>query len=297
MSTVLFYSNVHLGDLHLSRQYVQWFIDNIPDIKFYYIHNQHPDALCDIDMSLIKDDNFCYQLPQHSDILKITIEDKEAIAFNTWIGAGGLAVGCNFEAVHINFTKYFNYLIDKGIYVKTPILPKLPPKINFSSDSINKNATNTWFIENNKKTSVLIANNRVMSNQCYNENMNGYIYSLGLKFPHINFYITNQEQPLISLPNIFYIERIINNVSKFYMNDISYFSTFCDIIVGRGSGPFSFCEIVENLNKIWISFTFEHLKGDVFNGLQNFENNGRYIHTMNTNILPELLEKEFSYEQ
>lgn len=292
ISNVLFYSNVHLGDLHLSRSYIQWFIDHAENINFFYAHNQHPNALCDIDIPLIQD-NFCYKLPQNRDIIKMSIKGNEFIAFNTWIGAGGLAVGCNFEACHINFTKYFKYLINNGVSFKSNYLPKLMPKINFSSSCIKREVIDKWFNDKKTKASVLIANNKVMSGQSINTNMNDYVKKIALTFPAIDFYLTNQEHPLISLPNVFYIEHITYSESEFSLNDIAYFSTFCDIIVGRGSGPFSFCEIEDNLNKTWISFTFEHLKSDSFNGLNMFDNHGKYIHTMNTEVLFEILKKEF----
>jgi len=295
LPNILFYSNVHLGDLHLSRQYVKWFIDNIPNVNFYYTHNQHPDALCDLNLTFIHN-NLYHNLPQYGDIINLSIDNIPYIAFNTWIGAGGLAIGCNFESSYVNFTKYLNYLINNN-YCKNTKLMRLVPKIDFSSSCIKKDTTDYWFKHAPKKLSVLIANNKVMSNQSYNTNMNVYISNIAINFTNINFYLTNQEEPLISLPNVFYIEQIINNPSKFYLNDIAYFSTFCDIIVGKGSGPFSFCEIEENINKTWISFTFEHLKSDAFNGLNQFNNTGRYIHTMNMDILTEILkERTNQYE-
>jgi len=292
ISNVLFYSNVHLGDLHLSRSYIRWFIDNSQDVKFFYAHNQHPNVLCDINIPLILGD-LCYRLPRNGDIVTISIDGNDFLALNTWIGAGGLAVGCNFDACHINFTKYFDYLVKNGVKFKFDFLPKMIPRIDFFSSCINKELVDKWFANKKNKRSILIANNRVASNQSTNINMNEYIAKLGLTFPSLDFYLTNQEHTLISLPNVFYIEHITNSQSDFSLNDIAYFSTFCDVIVGRGSGPFSFCEIKDNLDKTWISFTFEHLKSDSFNGLNMFDNNGKYIHTMNTEVLAEILKKEF----
>ena len=41
------------------------------------------------------------------------------------------------------------------------------------------------------------------------------------------------------------------------LNEISYLSTFCDVIIGKESGPFAFCTIKDNLmneNKTFINF-------------------------------------------
>jgi hypothetical protein len=88
--------------------------------------------------------------------------------------------------------------------------------------------------------------------------------------------------------NIFYIEYILQK-PFFNLNEISYFSTFCDILIGRGSGPFSFCEVKENLDKIWVSITFPHLEKDAFNGLNKFENKGKYYHTMDANLIFDII--------
>jgi hypothetical protein len=57
--------------------------------------------------------------------------------------------------------------------------------------------------------------------------------------------------------NIKYTKDIIN-IRDNDLNEISYISTFCDIIIGRGSGPYCFSTIKSNLlnkNKIFIGFT------------------------------------------
>jgi hypothetical protein len=283
MKTICFYSNTHLGDIHLGRSYVQWFVDNF-DAKFYYTHNYSSDVLSDID-KLEYLPEIWGQLPTSGGI----IEDDANIYLNTWIGADGTAMGVNFEAIHFIFTKYFHFLVGRGYKCNKNNLELLMPKINFNSDKVSKNEINTWFNSHKLNKKILISNNYVQSGQSINFHMNTLIEKLAEQFPDIEFYLTNQELPIIkNYQNIFYIDTIINK-PPFNLNEISYFSTFCDCIIGRGSGPFSFCEIEENINKLWISITFPHLGPDSFNGLNKFSNNGKYIHTMDINSIFDII--------
>lgn len=283
MKPIYFYSNTHLGDIHLGRSYVEWFVNNF-NAKFYYTHNYSPNVLLDIEnLEYVPD--LWQMVPQSSGI----IENDECIYLNTWIGADGTAMGVNFEAIYFIFTKYFNYLIKKGYACKQNSLPKLLPYINFNSSKVEKAKINEWFKEKQITKKIFIANNYVESGQSSNFNMNLLIETLAKQFSNIEFYLTNKESPLIkNYNNLFYIEDIIQK-PKFNLNEVSYFSTFCDVIIGRGSGPFSFCEVKENLNKIWISITFPHLEKDVFNGLNKFENQGQYYHTMDTNLIMDII--------
>ena len=93
-----------------------------------------------------------------------------------------------------------------------------------------------------------------MSNQAINFDMNPIIINLAIKYPSCNFYVTHAFPT--DLKNIIDCNTIISEKIKSNLNEISYISTFCDIIVGRGSGPFCFTHVKENLynkNKTYIS--------------------------------------------
>lgn len=278
MDGIVFYSNVNLGDIHLGRSYVRWFRDNY-DLPISYTHNQPKEVLADIEgIGWIP--NECYALDRNG----LSIPKNNKLYCNTWIGAGFTALGVNFTAIHHVFSQHVEALRAQGIEPKGP-LPKMPPKIDFTSDHLHIAEVDAWKYHLTDRKRVLIANNFVQSNQAHNFNMNDLIVQLSNERPEIDFYLTNQVEPLLSLPNVFYAERIINSPRPFNLNEIAYFSTFCDTIIGRGSGPFSFCEIEENLDKTWISLTHSHLAPDVFNGLHTFPNKGRYIHNPDPSII------------
>jgi hypothetical protein len=47
--------------------------------------------------------------------------------------------------------------------------------------------------------------------------------------------------------NVFFTDDIFVNVIGGDLNEIGYLSTFCKIIIGKSSGPFTFCHIKENI--------------------------------------------------
>ena len=275
---IYFYSNVHLGDIHLGRSYVKWFVDNF-DAKFCYSHNYDPEVLSDID-NLLFDNSLWQTLPRGGDI----IEKDNCIYLNTWIGSGGLAIGVNFDAIHFIFSKYFNFLIKKGFYCKKSYLPRILPKIDFQHPSLLLKNIDQWFKDKISKRRIFFCNNTPESSQSFHNNLNEVILLISQKYPEFEIYISNQVQPLLTSNNVFYAEKILDKKHTFNLNELSYFSTYCDIIIGRGSGPFTFCEVVENLNKTWVSLTWGDLGPDAFNGLYKFPNQGKYIRTLKPHV-------------
>jgi hypothetical protein len=67
------------------------------------------------------------------------------------------------------------------------------------------------------------------------------------------------------LPNIKFTSDIIKSTKDTDLLEISYLSTFCDVIVGKNSGPYVFCETFTNYNnpnKTFVSFN----RGDPVRG-------------------------------
>jgi hypothetical protein len=71
------------------------------------------------------------------------------------------------------------------------------------------------------------------------------IISLATKYPTHTFICTHRINT--SCNNIKFTEDIIK-VEGCDLNEIGYLSTFCDIIIGRNSGPFCFSTNTENIN-------------------------------------------------
>ena len=105
----------------------------------------------------------------------------------------------------------------------------------------------------------------VQSGQCPNFKFDKIVYDLSLKYGNIDFILTNKIN--IHNKNIYFTDDIIKTQYS-DLNEISYLSTKCDIIVGRASGPHAFTHVKENYNdnsKTFISFTDKILEGNWYN--------------------------------
>jgi hypothetical protein len=105
----------------------------------------------------------------------------------------------------------------------------------------------------NKK--ILFSNGPCLSGQCdYTGDMSPIIEIIAENNPNKTFIATHPFD--CSLDNVVFTSDIIKS-NQCDLNEISYLSTFCDIIVGRNSGPFCFASTKNNLkdpNKIFYAF-------------------------------------------
>ena len=133
------------------------------------------------------------------------------------------------------------------------------PSIDFSyydTEGVNN------FLETVKKSKrmVLIDNGKVLSKQAENFDFTLVIRSLAEIFTDIIFVITHEIN--YKAENVFTASEIINSTNStlvFDLNEISYLSQFCDTLIGRCSGPHTFCQTLDNWldkDKVLLSFTY-----------------------------------------
>lgn len=196
---------------------------------------------------------------------------------NTWIGQNGLSYintitpGCCFEN-YFNLVK--NILNHLNIEIKNP--EDYLPEINFEKlkdiDIVHNKILP--LMERYEKL-ILISSGPVHSAQAYNFN-----------FYQIMLDICNQNPNVLILSTMDYENMPENFINTSFITkkipdllQISYVSKFCDIIVGRASGPFCFCHTKENLlnpNKTFISICNNEYEGKWFQSskaLQKWTNN------------------------
>jgi hypothetical protein len=109
---------------------------------------------------------------------------------------------------------------------------------------------------------VFISNGQPRSGQSFISDLNGVVEKLADDFKTTAFILTDDSKR-IDKPNIFYTSDITG--VKEDMNEISYLSIFCDIIVGKSSGPYIYTLVKENLSdqfKIYI-----YICHDIFHGI------------------------------
>lgn len=231
MIKILFFNDWHSGDVHMSRPYVLDLMKCLGDCDYYYYHPNNPKLLADIA-------NLTYTPTKIDADIKI----------DTWIGqyfySGVMSpwMGCNFPNYYAVMCKLYES-IKLAEFIK-PIGHYLPV-INYSHFDIKN--IDRYFRET-KKAHVLICNNGTLSKQAPEVDFNEIVSTLAKIYPDITFIISNRDGGHFSRNNITYCSEVIDNPETTCdLNEISYISTHCDLIVGRSSGPYSFSITKENV--------------------------------------------------
>jgi len=275
LKKVVFFNSMHNGDLHLSREFVKHLTRLIPAETYEYAHFNSPKTLKDL-----PDVNFVslYQLLQiipveirHCQpmvhVPYIYVSETRTLYLNTWVGQRHFQYlkrgpeGTNEVTLESNFKMYSDLLrLLEFPNLLSPDYRTYIPTIDYHAYEIGE--TDRYFSENsqNQKLRVFIANADVRSRQIRNFDFSPIILELAGRFQNAQFFLTSKA-PFSSMPsrpsNILFTEDIIR-ASGSDLNENSYLSRFCHIIVGRESGPFEYCKVKQNLDdphKTFICFT------------------------------------------
>jgi hypothetical protein len=229
---LVFYSTGHNGDIHYSRNFVKDILSKIPVSAEYRFNSSHK-LLKDL-----KNIRFSQFNLHHQRDNEIIYDEKNYILYiNTWVGSSNTKfiqneVGCSLTA---NYEKY------KQIYE----VLNLPynssefyvPDVDWNQYDINQ--VDKFINENTFNKYVLISNGPVLSGQSQNVNFNELVASLASNNKNIAFLLTDSSSKLYQ-ENIFYTSNFIKTEGG-DLNEIGYLGTKCNLIIGRGSGPFCFC--------------------------------------------------------
>lgn len=237
---VVFYNDYHNGDIHYSREFIKDIMKKYKGTFSYYLNSKvvkDYDIIKDIDINIV--DTIPSEISEESQISII----NDTIYINTWVGQRKRyfvnKYGINLEANYQIYKEIYRHLnidieVDMNFYV---------PSIDyeyFETKKIDK------FLDNKKdKVKVLISNGEIMSAQSEKFDMNLFIGKISKLFPDVLFILTDSSKR-INEKNIFYTDDIIKS-KKNDLNEISYLSTFCNVLIGRSSGPYAFSMVKENL--------------------------------------------------
>lgn len=242
---IVFFNHYHNGDVFNSRGFVIDIMKQIP-VQYFYAHNCDHKILADLNLEQME---ISKTIPFQNKNNSILIADT-ATYINTWVGCyfdQGIKYGgeCSLR---------FNYEIYKILYEKLSEIYEI--KLNISQnlidyfsdvdenvlrlDNVNK------FLDNNGKKKILFSNGPALSGQCnqYNGDMMEIIDPLSMKFPNVSFILTHKIN--LQRENVHYTDDIVG-VNGFDLNEISYLSNHCDMIIGRSSGPFCFSTTKKNI--------------------------------------------------
>ena len=265
---IYFYNTFHNGDIHYSRTFVRDIMNKLGKNDYYYLHNNNPQLLKDFPS--LKHDKSFSTFDDWKLVSKYPISYKEQIIksdddlfINTWVGQRSWITnkGLNRNRDNRYCSLYSHYELYEDIFDTLSIpIEKINfylPKIDF--DYIEKENIDKFISKSKFKSKVLLVNNfprtiRIDIDIAQSVNV------LSSKFPDVLFILT--EKTPLNKENIEYTENIIK--LDFDLNEISYLSKFCDIIVGRPSGPYVFCMINDNFVKDKTFITISHNIYDKF---------------------------------
>lgn len=255
VNNLVFYNHFGAGDVYESREFVKEWMTKIKANEYFYAHGKNPKILRDIpELKYTEVTPIMHPMNPYC-------FNENNLYVNTWIGRDGKyvlpGIGCTVEKLYDMHNDILGLI---GLsHLEKPKLDYIP-SINYSV--YNNYNTDKWLeiYKNFKK--VLISNGPVQSNQAANFDFTPVIDLLCENYPDIIFIIT---QPIEHIyKNLFTTHGIIKDKDGFDLNEISYLSLFCDISIGRSSGPHVYTQCKENCfnpNKINISFTYKPTGG------------------------------------
>ena len=265
IKNIVFYNHFHKGDIFLSRSFIKDMINKL-NLNFYYLHYNGKDFFndfkinCDLNLNELKNiDNW-----------NCNFIVDETMYLNTWYNScgGKYMTGCNLQTFYNLFKNYYNLF-----QIEIDSMENYIPSVDYSYFDIKVN----YNLPKNKI--ILICNNIPLSGQSNTRNIDFIINELSNRFTNIIFLVTNQTN--VSNNNIIETKNILKFNNLF---EISHLSKFCDIIIGRSSGPYSFSLIRENIfnDKIkYISICSD--EGLVDFGLKHYANKNKFNY-INSNL-------------
>lgn len=261
MPRIDFYNYYHNGDLFCTRAYVKQIIDELASFEFRYFHNNNPKTTSD----LINYGGSASTYPHNERF----VETEDSLAINTWIAIyyadrypkppyfnnGGI----NYVILHSIWKHIFEKINTK--FNTNLVLRPSPEDYIATIDFTKFDLSNVHrFIEErpNKKR-ILFSNGVPMSGQSFSYNFSEHINVLAETHSNYDFICTNRFTHDKS--NIFFTSDITKVSSD--LNEIGYLSRFCDVIIGKNSGPFIYCLEKENFtNPKKKIISFNNLKED-----------------------------------
>jgi hypothetical protein len=267
---ICFYNHFHNGDLFANREFIKWAAEAWKN-QCCYIHVNNSKIYADLPVDPIS-------LP---DILKPNschyekiIQTDDTIYVNTWIGcymawASKDDVIVTDPITGLNWITYYKmwmHICNKlNELLGTNV--KLPNNVEeFVGNPQSEFYVTKSFLETKidlGQRNVLVSNGPALSGQSFqNHNMESWLTDLVQKYLHVQWIFTHPTS--LIAPNVFYTSMIFDN-RVCDLNEIGELSKYCEIIIGRNSGPFLFCNTRHTLYDVKKTFIATgRVRGDCF---------------------------------
>lgn len=246
MNKITFFNHFHNGDLHICREFVRKIMQKVstinPAITFSFAHVNDPCLLSDIP-NLGYENLHTLGLNQFENLNN----RNGTVYFNTWyaqqqfryMNIYGMTLDCLYAAFNDSCKNLFGFTLDQLGEPSSFI-----PTIDYSKFPIQ--SAQEWIHQNPHKK-IFISNGHAQSGQAANFLMAPLIADLALAHPEKIFILSNQEGNVLLPRNVIYSKDIIRKPSGSDLNENSFITTYCDVIVGRASGVFSYAWTQQNM--------------------------------------------------
>ncbi len=240
MKRVIFHNAHHNGDIHVSRELVKIIVNKVrqidKSIQFIYRHINDPCLLADIDNLSFEPLN-----PASIDPYANLVHSNGEVYINTWfaqqhhkyMNVYGISLDCLYAALNDSCKSLWDFYIE-DVY---PEPASYIPNIDYSRFEIAK--AEEW-LANHPEKKVFIANGLSMSGQAHNFTMTPIIFNIARDYPDTTFILSSQEIKDPLPPNVIYSKDIIQKRTGSDLNENSFLTNHCYLIIGRASGVYSF---------------------------------------------------------
>jgi len=247
MNKITFFNHFHNGDLHISREFIRKIMQRVssinPTITFSYAHSNDPCLLSDIP-NLAYENIHALSLNQFENLTN----RNGTVFINTWyaqqsyryMNIHGMTLDCLYEAFNDSCKALWGFGMEE--LSSDPSL--FIPTIDYSKFHIQE--AQNWLVQNPQKK-ILVSNGQAMSGQATNFLMTPIISELAQMHSDKIFILTNQEGAFHLPSNVVYSKDIIKKPAGSDLNENSFLTTYCDVIVGRASGVFSYAWTQQNM--------------------------------------------------
>jgi hypothetical protein len=251
---IILYNHFHNGDIFYSRILINILLKYF---NITYYHNLQKPLFEDI-----PEVNEIIGIPPHYSIHDTNVDNY---IVNTWIGQQQMVYVSKQLIPGCSFNNHFKLVRDICNFYKIELTDDLNdylPTVNYENLSqYNKISEELKTLKLKYKSIILICDGNVNSGQSSNISFVPSVSLLANNNPDCLFLSTNQ-----SYPNIDNIITIYPKLTERLPDllQISLISNYCDIVVGRASGPVCFTHTKNNFhdyNKTFISFSFNESEG------------------------------------
>lgn len=193
------------------------------------------------------------------------------IYFNTWyaqqnwkyMNIYGMTLDCLYAAFNDSCKNLLGFTLDQISNEPSSFIPT----IDYSKFPIQNAA---HWIHQNPHKKIFISNGHALSGQATNFPMAPVIVDLAQAHKEKIFILSNQEGNLALPPNVIYSKDIIQKPTGSDLNENSFITTYCDVIVGRASGVFSYAWTQQNMLQRNVKFVCFCGPGVVIRGDHQF---------------------------